>query len=141
MKKMTLLLLLCSSSYLFAQETADSMNTQKTKVKIKSKGNPVEMKAATTTNMRNTTTITTANPNSATIVLMTGWRTDPAILPVVGNGVSADVVTVVKTKYGDNVYDIKKIKITSGDAYAVRVMENGQYYTYYVGADGNVIAK
>lgn len=141
MKKMILLLLLCSSSYLFAQETADSMQSQKTKVKIKSKDNPGEVKVAATTNMRNTPAITTANPNSATIVLMTGWRTDPAILPVVGNGVSADVVTAVKTKYGDNVYDIKKIKITSGDAYAVRVMENGQYYTYYVGADGIVIAR
>ena len=138
MKKMILFLLLCCSSYiLIAQET--DTNTKKTKVKIKTKDNSNEMKSAPAT--PTTTTVTTANPNSATIVLMTGWRTDPAVLPVVGNDVSADVVTAVKTKYGDNVYDIKKVKISSGDAYAVRVMENGQYRSFYVGADGNVIVK
>ena len=120
------------------------MNTKRTKVKIKTRGNPNDMTTTTSTNtgVKSNTMVTTANPTSATIVLMTGWRTDPASLPVVGTGVSAEVVTTLKTKYGDNIYDIKKIRTTSGqDAYAVRVMENGQYTIYYVGADGNVVAK
>jgi hypothetical protein len=128
---------------MFAQETTDTMNTKRTKVKIKTKGKPNDMTTTTTsTGMNTNTMVTTANPTSATIVLMTGWRTDPASLPVVGTGVSAEVVTTLKTKYGDNIYDIKKIRTTSGqDAYAVRVMENGQYTIYYVGADGNVVTK
>src|SRR5688572_9791390 len=117
MNKMIIFLVLCCSSYiLIAQETPDSMNTRKTKVKIKTKNNASAVKGATTTVNTNTaTTITTANPNSATIVFLTGWRTDPAVLPVVGNGVPADVVSAVKTRYGDDVYDIKKVKISSGD--------------------------
>lgn len=148
MKKLILLLLLCSTgSVIFAQD-ADTSQTKKTKIKIKSKNKGEEMMKKSNTDVSTSTTtitntaITTANPSSTTILLATGWRTDPASLPVVGTGVSADVVANIKSKYGENIYDIKKIRSTSGqDAYAVRVMENGQYNTYYVGADGNVVAK
>lgn len=142
MKKMIMMLLLCCSTYTMFAQTTDTMNTKRTKVKIKTRGKEDDMTTAASTSMKTSTMVTTANPTSATIVLMTGWRTDPASLPVVGTGVSADVVTTLKTKYGDTIYDIRKIRTTSGqDAYAVRVMENGQYNIYYVGADGNVIAK
>lgn len=137
-----MLLLLCCCTYtLLAQETSNTDSTRRTKIKIKTK-DKADMSGSEMKTRTMVTTPVTANPTSATIVLMTGWRTDPASLPVVGTGVSAEVVTTLRTKYGDNIYDIKKIKTTSGqEAYAVRVMENGQYNIYYVGADGNVVAK
>ena len=137
-----MLLLLCCCTYtLLAQETSNTDSARRTKIKIKTK-DKADMSGSEMKTRTMVTTPVTANPTSATIVLMTGWRTDPASLPVVGTGVSAEVVTTLRTKYGDNIYDIKKIKTTSGqEAYAVRVMENGQYNIYYVGADGNVVAK
>jgi hypothetical protein len=90
-------------------------------------------------NTMNSSTSSNMNSSSTTIT-MGGWTTNPPSLPVIGTSVSPDVVTAIKSKYGNNIYDIKKIRITAGqDAYAVRVMENGTYNTYYVGADGNVV--
>lgn len=135
MKKIILLLLVCSSTYtLYAQDASDTMQNKKTKMKMKSKGNPNDMQNGTISSSTTTT--------NTTIVVMTGWRTDPASLPVIGTDVSADVVTNIKNKYGATVYDIRQMKSSSGqDIYAVRVMDNGQIRTDYVGADGNVIAK
>lgn len=140
MKKIFFLLLIFSSTYAFAQQTSATEETKKTKIKIKIKGNPNT--GLQKSEVPNKPAITTANPPSTTIVLLTGWRTDPAALPVIGNDVPADIVTIAKNKYGDNIYDIKKIKSITGQTnYAVRIMENGQYQTYNLDADGNVIAK
>ncbi|MDB5199462.1 MAG: hypothetical protein JWO92_1425 [Chitinophagaceae bacterium] len=141
MKKLILLLVICSSTcVLFAQESPDTMSTNKrTKIKIKSKANPNDMTGSANGDINTSTTSTTLTTVSSTTIV---WKTDPASLPVIGTGVPDDVVTNIKNKYGSNLYDIKKIKATSGqDAYAVRVMENGQYVTYYVGADGNITAQ
>lgn len=144
MKKiMFLLLLCCCTCSIFAQENTDTTERKRTKIKVKTKANAndmstrADMQTGTMSNNMSSSTFT-----NNTRITIQGWRTDPASLPVIGTGVSADVVTSIKSKYGSNIYDIKKIKITSGqDAYAVRVMENGQYNTYYVGADGNVVSK
>lgn len=79
---------------------------------------------------------------NTTTVTMGGWTTNPANLPVVGNNVSADVVSAIKNKYGATVYDIKQIRSTSGqNIYVVRVMENGSMRTDYVGADANTVSQ
>ena len=142
MKKiMFLLLLCCCTCSIFAQENTDTATGRKrTKIKVKTKANANDMSnranmQAGTNNMGSTIF------TNDTRITIQGWRTDPASLPVIGTGVTADVVATMKNKYGTNIYDIKKIRVTSGDAYAVRVMENGQYNTYYVGADGNVVSK
>lgn len=116
------------------------------KVKIKGDGNmnSGNMNTNTTTSgtMTNSgmgTTNTTTNTN---VVMINGWRTDPANLPVVGNNVSQDVVTTLKNKYGTTIYDIKQIRSTSGqNIYVVRLMENGGMRSEYVGADGNVVSQ
>ena len=142
MKKiMFLLLLSCCTCSIFAQENTDtSTERKKMKIKVKTKANDMstrtDMQTGALNNNMGSSTFT-----SNTRITIQGWTTDPASLPVVGTGVSADVVTNIKNKYGTNIYDIKKIRVTSGDAYAVRVMENGQYNTYYVGGDGNVVPK
>lgn len=171
MKKIIFLLLVCSYSIvLHAQDATDSMQTKGTKIKMKTKPSSSDMdngtmdnsgkgkmkiKTKDNGNMQSGTTTTTTDMNSNTNgmnssstftnntrITIQGWRTDPPSLPVIGTNVSPDVVTVIKSKYGNNIYDIKKIRITSGqDAYAVRVMENGAYTTYYVGADGTVISR
>jgi hypothetical protein len=107
---------------------------QKKKIKMKSKANPNDMQNGT---MSSSTTTT-----NTTMVTIGGWTTDPPSLPVIGTSVSADVVTNIKNKYGATVYDIRQMKSSSGqDIYAVRVMDNGQIRTDYVGADGNVIPR
>lgn len=93
----------------------------------------------TTTEKQSTTT--TPKTSVTTIVIKTEVKTDPASLPVIVNDVPSNVVAAIKNKYGSNIYDIKKIKMISGDAYAVRILENGQLNTLFVSSDGNVINK
>ena len=173
MKKILFLLLLCSYVYAaHAQETSDSMQTKRTKIKVKSKPNSSDINNNTMDNgtmdnssektktkikskdnddmQKGTMNATDMNSNmnssstltNTTKITIQGWRTDPPSLPVIGTDVASDVVTNIKSKYGSNIYDIKKVKITSSqDAYAVRVMENGAYNTYYVDASGNVVTR
>lgn len=107
------------------------------KVKVKGEGN---MNSGTeNSGMMNGSMNTSTNTN---VLIINGWKTDPANLPVVGNGVTPDVVTNLKNKYGTNIYDIKQIRSTSGqNIYVVRVMENGGMRTDYVGADGNAVSQ
>ena len=135
MKKMIFLLLVCSCTYtLYAQDASDTMQKKKIKMKMKSKANPNDMQNGTVSSSTTTT--------NTTMVTIGGWTTDPPSLPVIGTSVSADVVTNIKNKYGATVYDIRQMKSSSGqDIYAVRVMDNGQIRTDYVGADGNVIPR
>ena len=169
MKKIFIMLIVIISSYtLFAQtEMTDSSGT-KTKVKTKTNDDGVTKTKTKTTdadmddsktktktktkpgdadNMQNGTMNTSGMNNgtmnsstSTTMVTIGGWTTNPPSLPVIGNNVPADAVTAIKNKYGATVYDIKQIKSTSGqDIYIVRIMDNGQIKTEYVGADGNTV--
>ena len=105
------------------------------KVKIKSENNLNTSTSSSGMGTMNTST----NTN---VVVIGGWRTDPANLPVVGNNVPTDVVNTLRNKYGSTVYDIKQIRSTSGqNIYVVRVMGNGGMRTEYVGADGNVVSQ
>ena len=107
------------------------------KLKIKGENNMNTTTGTSDRGTMNTTTSTNTN-----VVVIGGWRTDPANLPVVGNNVPADVVNTLRNKYGSTVYDIKQIRSTSGqNIYVVRVMENGGMRTEYVGADGNVVSQ
>ena len=109
------------------------------KVKIKSDGN---MNTTTSGTMKNSGMGTTNTSTNTNVVIINGWRTDPANLPVVGNNIAPEVVTTLKNKYGATIYDIKKILSTSGqDIYVVRIMENGGTRTEYVGADGNIVSQ
>ena len=114
------------------------------KVKIKGEGNMnTDMNTNTSTSgTMNNSGMTTNVSTNTDVVVIGGWRTDPANLPVVGNNVSPDVVSTLKTRYGSTIYDIKKIRSTGGqDIYVMRVMENGGMKTMYVGADGNVVSQ
>jgi hypothetical protein len=136
MKKSIVVLLLCCSTYaLFAQDS-DTMKPTKVKMKMKPRQNDYP---APGNNMNRT--MSTTNSTTTTVVMTTEWKVDPPSLPVIGSDVPADVVTNIKNKFGNNIYDIKKIKLTSGDAYAVRIMDNGQFTVSYVGSDGNVVSK
>ena len=105
------------------------------KVKIKGEGNMNTNSGTMSNGMGTMNTSTNVN-----VVTIGGWTTNPPTLPVVGTGVSADVVTTLKNKYGTNLYDIKQIKSTSGQLiYVVRVMDNGGMRSEYVGADGTVV--
>lgn len=109
------------------------------KVKIKGEGNMNTTTDGTSNNSGMGTMNTSTNTN---VIVINGWRTDPANLPVVGNNVPTDVVTTLKNKYGATIYDIKQIRSTSGQIiYVVRVMENGGTNTVYVGADGNTVSQ
>ncbi|MBA2561521.1 MAG: hypothetical protein H0V14_01155 [Chitinophagaceae bacterium] len=56
--------------------------------------------------------------------------------------VAEDVVSKVKSKYGDLIYDITSIKSAAGTAeYVIRVLENGQLRTQYIGEDANPIVR
>lgn len=81
------------------------------KVKVKGEGN---MNSNTTTSGTMTNSGTMNTSTNINIVTIGGWTTNPANLPVVGSGVSADVVTTLKNKYGATIYDIKQIRSTSG---------------------------
>ena len=163
MKKITISMLLMVSSYvLYAQETMDSTVSGKVKTKIKTKpdkdmndmegngkmkikvkGNPNE----TNTNfskdgMMNSRTNTTTTTTTV-VSIPSPWANQPASLPVLINAVPSAVVLNIKNKYGDSVYDIKKIKGNSSgmDVYVVRIMDNGQYKTTYLNEDGNAITQ
>lgn len=113
------------------------------KVKVKGEGNmnsdnsnPGTMNTNTT--MSGTTTTTT----KVNVVWADVFPPVPANLPVVGSGVSAEVVTALKNKYGTTLYDIKQIKSTSGQLiYVVRVFDNAGMKSEYVGADGTVVSQ
>jgi hypothetical protein len=113
------------------------------KVKVKGNGNMnTDMNSNTSTSGTMTNGMTTNSSSNVDVVVIGGWRTDPANLPVVGNNIAPEVVTTLKSKYGNTIYDIKKIRSTAGqDIYGMRVMENGGTRTMYVGADGNVVSQ
>lgn len=117
------------------------------KVKMKDSEGKVKVKGDGNTNTSTSGTMSGSGTDMNTsvntdVVVIGGWRTDPANLPVVGNNISPEVVTTLKNKYGKTIYDIKKIKSTSGqEIYVVRVMENGGTRTEYVGADGNIVSQ
>ncbi len=112
------------------------------KVKIKGEGN---MNTGTNSGTMNNNGMGTGTTTSTTVNVTTTFEAfppKPANLPVVGNGVTADVVTTLKNKYGTTLYDIKQIKSTSGQLiYVVRVMENGGMRSEYVGADGSIVSQ
>lgn len=136
-------------------DNKDMSTDDDTKTKTKIKDNKVKVKDAdgklkikgennmnTTTGTSDRGTMNTTTSTNTNVVVIGGWRTDPANLPVVGNNVPADVVNTLRNKYGSTVYDIKQIRSTSGqNIYVVRVMENGGMRTEYVGADGNVVSQ
>lgn len=136
MKKTILLVLVCFSTYVLFAQDSDTLKTTKVKMKMKPRQNDYP---PTTNNMNKT--MSTTNSSTTTVIMTTEWKVDPPSLPVIGTDVPSDVVSNIKNKFGSNIYDIKKIRLTSGDAYVVRVMENGQFTTSYVGSDGNVVSK
>lgn len=116
------------------------------KIKMKEAGEKVKIKGEGNLNTEAGTSVVSGNNASTTHVnVVTTWEAfppKPATLPVVGNGVSTEVVTTLKNKYGTGLYDIKQIRSTSGQMiYVVRVMENGGMRNEYVGADGNIVAQ
>jgi hypothetical protein len=94
---------------------------------------------------KSTTATTITEPvttTSTTMVTVGSWQTNPPSLPVFETYISANAVTNFKNKYGANLYDITKIKSTSGqDIYVVRVLDNGQVRTDYVDENGNTVSR
>lgn len=118
----------------------DKIKIKDDKVKIKDAEGKIKIKG-----QGNMNTITSGTMNTAIntdVVVIGGWRTDPANLPVVGNNVPAEVVAALKSKYGSNIYDIKQIRSSTGQIiYTVRVMDNGGMRREYVGADGSIVSQ
>ena len=150
MKKILLILFLTGSTCaLFAQDTDD--NTKKGKMKVKSrpndqtgttdtkvkvKGNPANVNG----NMMNTGM--SSSTTTTTTVSLGGWTTNPPSLPVVGTDVSTTVVANLKNKFGATLYDIKKIRSSSGqDIYMIRLMGSGQLSQQYVDDNGNTVSQ
>ena len=96
-----------------------------------------EMKGAikngiTTTVVNSSLTVSTYNPPAK----------NQASLPVLGTNVSEQVAANIKNKYTQTIYDIRKIKGTSGqDVYLVRVMDKGAYRIDYVDENGSAVPK
>lgn len=66
-----------------------------------------------------------------------GW----AALPVIETEVSTAVVSNLKAKFSDNLYDILKMKsVNNTDVYMVRVWNNGSFRSDIVGEDGNPVS-
>ena len=66
-----------------------------------------------------------------------GW----AALPVIESEVSTAVVSNLKAKFSDNLYDILKMKsVNNTDVYMVRVWNNGSFRSDIVGEDGNPVS-
>ena len=113
------------------------------KVKVKSEGNMNSDNSNSATmnanaNMSNTTNTTT----KVNVVWADVFPPVAANLPVVGSGVSADVVTTLKNKYGTTLYDIKQIKSTSGQLiYVVRTFDTAGMKTEYVDAAGTAVSQ
>jgi hypothetical protein len=81
------------------------------------------------------------NMNRATTDTSTDAQLRFAALPVLVTAVPESVVTSVKSKYA-NAYDITAIKNSSGqEVFLVRVIDNGQLKSEYVGSDGNPASK
>lgn len=63
-----------------------------------------------------------------------------AALPVLENSIPDAVVSTIKAKFGDSVYDITSIKSSADQtAYVVRVGNNGIYKTEIINADGSAV--
>ncbi|HEY8657498.1 MAG TPA: outer membrane beta-barrel protein [Chitinophagaceae bacterium] len=97
------------------------------------------------TAQKSTTATTITEPvttTSTTMVTIGSWQTNPASLPVIQTDIPANVVTNLKNKYGANLYDITKIKSTSGqDIYIVKVLDNDQVRMDYVDENGNTVSR
>lgn len=164
MKKIIFLLLICSGTFtLFAQEQTTTENSKtkikndKTKmkdadgklkikddkVKLKDADGKVKIKSEGTMNANDNSLMNSMNTSTnVNVVTIGGWTTNPANLPVIGNGVTDDVVAILKNKYGASIYDVKQIKSNTGqNIYVVRIMDNGGIRTDYVGADGNAVSQ
>jgi len=65
-----------------------------------------------------------------------------AALPVLETGVPPDMVTKLETKYGASLYDITTVRSNTPEqwTFVVRVWDNGQYRTDFIGLDGNPVA-
>jgi len=65
-----------------------------------------------------------------------------AALPVFETNVPQDMVTKLETKYGSSLYDITTVRSNTPEQweFVVRVWDNGQYRTDYIGLDGNPVA-
>lgn len=112
------------------------------KVKVKGEGNMSDNSNSgtmtTNANMSSTTNTTT----KVNVVWADVFPPVAASLPVVGSGVTPEVVTALKNKYGTTLYDIKQLKSTSGQLiYVVRVFDNAGMKSEYVGADGTVVSQ
>ena len=120
----SLLILTGSSSLIAQQSTVDTVLVDKQIIR----------------NGLNTTVINTTLTTSveATYKSQVNW----AALPVVATDVPVTVANAIKGKYSATIYDIRKIKGTSGNVvYVVRVLDNGAYRTDYVGEDGNLTTR
>ncbi len=63
-----------------------------------------------------------------------------ASLPVLENSIPGAVVSTIKAKFENSVYDITSIKSSAGQpVYVVRVGNNGIYKTEIVNADGGAV--
>jgi len=62
-----------------------------------------------------------------------------AALPVLETYVPDDIVTKMKSMYGDKLYDITWVKSSANqDMYVVRTEENGNYQTQMINSDGTI---
>lgn len=114
------------------------------KVKVKGEGN-MNTDNSNSGTMNTNTSIsgaTNTTTNKVTVVWADVFPPVPANLPVVGSGVSAEVVTALKSKYGTTLYDIKQIKSTSGQLiYVVRTFDTAGMKTEYVDAAGTAVSQ
>lgn len=124
------LLFLCSVSYiLFAQDNSD-MSGKKMKMKSKK----TEITANTNTSITSSAGSFQTNPPSL--------QTTPASLPVLQTDISSTTLTSLKSKYGDKLYDVTKLKAMSGqDIYLIRVIDNGQISSDYIDENGNTVLR
>src|SRR4051812_36131438 len=100
MKKIFFGLFLVSSCGLYAQEKTDTVLVNKKVIR----------NGLTKTVVNSTTTVSFYNKPAV----------DQASLPVIGTNVSESVAATIKSKYTQTIYDIRKIRGTSGqDVYVV----------------------
>jgi hypothetical protein len=69
------------------------------------------------------------------VTVTDGAKPIPAYTVLLGNYVSKDIITKIKAKYGNTLYDVRAVKIASTReiAYMVRLLNNGELVTemYY----------
>ena len=116
--------------------TSDTTNAQGAMVSDSAKS------AMPSNNMNNVTTNTANNNRSMAGTTTDASQTRFAALPVLVTAVPESIVGSVKNKYAANIYDITGLKNSAGqDVYMVRVLDNGQLRSEYVGSDGNAASK